>query len=204
MRMMPPEASASWSAPQVGEQLLGLHAQFAVVDEDLRAALAVDRDPLAVDPDAGRPFEQFGAVLSDGRGGVRHVYHEAVGLAADQLRLHLDALDLRGRGLEDDVAQIVAVGDADRARRRFEAEILHRERVGARGDLQREAPFVVGDRAGSLLRAAEQHDGGPLYGGALFVDDATRYGGGPGRRKLRNGRSQCHDEEDDAFHTFAE
>ena len=72
---------------QVGEQLLGLHAQLAVVDEDLRAALAVDGYLVVAHPDARRLFEQLDAVAPDGRGGVGHVDHEAVGFAADELRL---------------------------------------------------------------------------------------------------------------------
>lgn len=78
---------------QVGEQLLGLHAQFAVVDIDLRARLAVYRDLLVVDPNARCAFQQLDAVLADRRRGVGHVDHEAVGLAADELRLDHHAFD---------------------------------------------------------------------------------------------------------------
>lgn len=124
---------------QVGEQLLGLHAQFAVVDIDLRARLAVYRDLLVVDPNARCAFQQLDAVLADRRRGVGHVDHEAVGLAADELRLDHHAFDPGRRAFHHDLAQVVVLLDPHLPHDGVEPEVLYRQGILARRHFQHEA-----------------------------------------------------------------
>lgn len=176
---------------QVGEQLLGLHAQLAVVDEDLRAALAVDGYLVVAHPDARRLFEQLDAVAPDGRGGVGHVDHEAVGFAADELRLDGHPFDLGRRGAERQVAQFAVGGELHVAVDGFVADILDAEVVLARRDAQFEATLLVGGHPRHLLFVAQQHDGGVCHGIALFVDHAASGREHAGREELREGEHQC-------------
>ena len=188
--------------PQVGQQLFGLHAQLPVVDVDFRAAFAVDRDFFAVDPDAGRPFEQFDAVLADGRRGVGHIDHEAVRLAPHQLSLHHHALDAGGRGPHHEYAQIVVRLHAHRFRHGVEPEELNLQRVVARCGLQFEPSPGVGRPARHLLCAFQQHDRRIFDGVALFVHHAPRRRAETGRGESACDRSQNDDEEDCSFHNI--
>ena len=188
--------------PQVGEQLFGLHAQLPVVDVDLRTALAVDRNLLAVDPDAGGAFQQFHAVLADGRRGVGHVDHEPVRLAPHQPGLHHHALDAGRRGPHHEVAQIVIQLHAHRLGHGVEPEELDLQRVAARRGFQLETPLGVGRAARHLFGAFQQYDRCIFDGISLLVHHAARRGVEAGCREPACGRGQDDDEEDQFFHNI--
>ena len=187
---------------QVGQQLRRFHAQLAVVDVHLRTALAVDRDLLVVHPYARSALQQFDAILADRRRGVGHIDDKAVGLAADQLRLDHHALDLRRGAFQHDVAQIVVRIDAHLPQDGIETQILDREGVFARRDLQLETSGVVGRHAGHLLAAPEQYHRRILHGLSLRVHDAASGRIHAGRYCVRRSHCEQQDKEDKFFHNI--
>lgn len=187
---------------QVGEQLLGLHAQFAVVDIDLRARLAVYRDLLVVDPNARCAFQQLDAVLADRRRCVGHVDHEAVCLAADELRLDHHAFDPGRRAFHHDLAQVVVLLDPHLPHDGVEPEVLYRQGILARRHFQHEAARVVGGHARHLVAAFQQHDRSVLHGLSLFVHHAALGRIDAGCECVCGGQRQYYDEEDKFFHTI--
>lgn len=187
---------------QVGGQLFGFEPQLAVVDEYLRAALAVDRDLLVVDPYAGCPFEQFDAVLADGGRGVGHIHHKPVGFAPYQPGLDHDPLDLRRAAFHHEIPQIVLLFDLHLLRQGLVAEILDAERVVARRGLQLEATLAVGGHSGNLLRILQQYDGRILHGFALFIHHASLRGKQPGRKSPLCRKGHHHNPGNQCFHTI--
>lgn len=165
---------------QVVEQLLGGHAHFAVVDVDLDARCAVDGDLVVGEPDAGRLFEQFGAVLAERDGRACDLHDEPVGFAADETGLDDHLLHLDRRGMQYEFAQIARRIDV--ACERFVAEVLDRQAVPAGRDFERERPVCRGCRTRQLRFGVEQHDRGVGDGRAVRIDDPSR------RRGLTGGR----------------
>ena len=186
---------------QVGEQLFVVHLQFAVVDEDFRAAFAVDGDLLAVDPDAGGLFEQIDAVLAERCRGVCHVDDEPVVFAAHETGRDDDILDPGCGASEDEVTQIVVRFDADRLPEWFESQELDLEGVLSGGGLQSETPFGVGCHAGHLSALPDQDDRGIFDGLPLLVDDASVSRAESGGRSL-DGVDDHHDPKDPLFHAL--
>ena len=187
---------------EVAQQLVGFHAQFAVVDVDFRARFAVDRNLVAVHPDARCQLERFDAVPAEHRRGVGYVDHEAVGFAADKLGAYYHIVDLRGGGVECQVAQVGRRFDAHLAFQRLESDEPDGEGVVARRNFQREAALGVGRCACGLQPVLQQNHRREFHGVALLCHHTAR-----GRVVLRpegpqNGHYYNHDEGGQFFHIF--
>jgi len=112
------------------------------------------------------------------------------------------ALDLRRGAFQHDVAQIVVRFDAHLPQNGIETQILDREGVFARRDLQLEASVVVGRHAGHLLAAPEQHHRRILHGLPLLVHDAAAGRIHAGRCCVRRSHCEQQDKEDKFFHNI--
>ena len=161
---------------QVVEQLLVGVSQLAVVDIDLRSRLAVDRNLVVVYEYTRRGLQQLHAVLAYRRGHVGHVHHETVGLAPYDLRLDLDPLDLDGRTLHPECAEIAGPLYYDMAVYGFITKKLDYEIVFAVGYVHAEFAVVVGSGPGNLVVALHGYYRGVCNRFTFFVFNRSGYG----------------------------